>query len=42
MTLYSRLGLSDFEYSQIVKRLKREPNELETYLFSAMWSEHCG
>ena len=42
MTLYSRLGLSDFEYSQIAKKLKREPNELETYLFSAMWSEHCG
>ncbi len=42
MKLYSLLGLSDFEYSQIVKRLKREPNELEIYLFSAMWSEHCG
>ena len=25
-----------------MKRLGREPNELETYLFSAMWSEHCG
>lgn len=37
-----KLNISGFEYSQIVKRLKREPNELELYLFSAMWSEHCG
>lgn len=40
--LYKKLGLSDFEYSEIVKRLKRIPNETELYLFSAMWSEHCG
>ncbi len=40
--LYKKLGINDFEYSQIKKRLKREPNELEIYLFSAMWSEHCG
>lgn len=40
--LYSKLGLTDFEYEQIVEKLQREPNELETYLFSAMWSEHCG
>ncbi len=40
--LYKNLGLSDLEYEEIKKRLKREPNELETYLFSAMWSEHCG
>ncbi|MDD3420434.1 MAG: phosphoribosylformylglycinamidine synthase subunit PurL, partial [Candidatus Gastranaerophilales bacterium] len=26
----------------IVQKLKREPNELELYLFSAMYSEHCG
>ena len=36
------LGLSAFEYNEIVKRLGRAPNELELYLFSAMWSEHCG
>jgi len=36
------LGLSGFEYSEIKRRLKRTPNELELYLFSAMWSEHCG
>lgn len=40
--LYKKLGLTDFEFEQIVKRLKRVPNELETYIFSAMWSEHCG
>jgi phosphoribosylformylglycinamidine synthase len=42
LELYSALGLTDFEYEQIVKQLGREPNEVETYLFSAMWSEHCG
>lgn len=40
--LYNALGLTDFEYSEIKNKLGREPNELETYLFSAMWSEHCG
>jgi len=40
--LYKALGLTDFEYAEIQKRLGREPNKLETYLFSAMWSEHCG
>lgn len=40
--LYLDLGLTDYEYSEIVKRLGRRPNETETYLFSAMWSEHCG
>ncbi|HSA05843.1 MAG TPA: phosphoribosylformylglycinamidine synthase subunit PurL [Candidatus Gastranaerophilales bacterium] len=42
MQLYKALGLTDSEYVEILKRLGREPNELETYLFSAMWSEHCG
>ncbi|MCK5177620.1 MAG: phosphoribosylformylglycinamidine synthase subunit PurL, partial [Candidatus Aenigmarchaeota archaeon] len=42
MELYKALGLTDFEYDEIKTRLGREPNELETYLFSAMWSEHCG
>lgn len=36
------LGISSFEYNEIVKRLGRVPNELELYFFSAMWSEHCG
>lgn len=40
--LYSKLGLTDYEYEQITKQLGREPNVVETYLFSAMWSEHCG
>lgn len=40
--LYSKLGLTDYEYSQIKNQLGREPNTVETYLFSAMWSEHCG
>lgn len=40
--LYAELGLTDLEYREIVNQLGREPNETETYLFSAMWSEHCG
>ena len=42
MELYKALGLKDSEYEEIVRRLGRNPNELEIYLFSAMWSEHCG
>jgi len=42
MELYKALGLTDYEYEKIQERLGRKPNELETYLFSAMWSEHCG
>lgn len=40
--LYSELGLTDNEYKEIIRQLGREPNLTETYLFSAMWSEHCG
>ncbi len=40
--LLKDLGLNKFEYNEIKKRLQREPNTLELYLFSAMWSEHCG
>lgn len=40
--LYKALNIKENEYIDIVKRLEREPNELEMYLFSAMWSEHCG
>ncbi|OGH98677.1 MAG: phosphoribosylformylglycinamidine synthase II [Candidatus Melainabacteria bacterium GWF2_32_7] len=42
MELYKALNISDNEYNEIVNRLGRVPNELEVYLFSAMWSEHCG
>ncbi|WP_129407998.1 phosphoribosylformylglycinamidine synthase subunit PurL [Marinitoga lauensis] len=40
--LYLELGLKDFEYEKIKKDLNREPNELEVYMYSAQWSEHCG
>ncbi len=30
------------DYEKIKKLLKRDPNETEQYIFSAMWSEHCG
>lgn len=40
--LYSKLGLTDHEYEEIKNQLGRTPNTVETYLFSAMWSEHCG
>ncbi|SHF09593.1 phosphoribosylformylglycinamidine synthase subunit II [Marinitoga hydrogenitolerans DSM 16785] len=40
--LYLELGLKDFEYEKIKKDLNREPNELEMYMYSAQWSEHCG
>lgn len=40
--LYSELGLTDNEYAEICRQLGRTPNLTETYLFSAMWSEHCG
>ncbi|GAQ24184.1 phosphoribosylformylglycinamidine synthase subunit PurL [Tepidanaerobacter syntrophicus] len=35
------LGLTDLEFDEIVKTLKREPNYLELSLYSVMWSEHC-
>ena len=42
MKLYEELNITQEEYNKIKTQLKREPNDLETYLFSAMWSEHCG
>jgi len=33
--------LTENEYEKIVKTLKREPNDVELGLYSAMWSEHC-
>ncbi|TAL31409.1 MAG: phosphoribosylformylglycinamidine synthase subunit PurL [Phenylobacterium sp.] len=34
-------GLKADEYDVIVKRLNREPNDVELGVFSVMWSEHC-
>src|SRR5438270_1887582 len=34
-------GLSEEEYSRILKALGREPNMVELGIFSVMWSEHC-
>jgi phosphoribosylformylglycinamidine synthase II len=34
-------GLSDEEYSRILKAMGREPNLTELGIFSVMWSEHC-
>jgi phosphoribosylformylglycinamidine synthase II len=34
-------GLKADEYALIVKRLNREPNDVELGVFSVMWSEHC-
>lgn len=33
--------LTESEYKKILKTLKREPNNVELGLYSAMWSEHC-
>ena len=35
-------GLTDAEYDAIVRRLSREPNQVELGMLAAMWSEHCG
>ncbi len=39
--IVSEHGLSDEEYSRILKALGREPNLVELGIFSVMWSEHC-
>lgn len=36
-----KYSLTYQEYKRIQKKLKRKPNDLELYLFQAMWSEHC-
>ncbi len=38
---HRELGLTDFEYELIVKKLGREPNGVELAMFSLLWSEHC-
>tara|TARA_Y100001970_G_scaffold22653_1_gene26257 strand:- start:7353 stop:9560 length:2208 start_codon:yes stop_codon:yes gene_type:complete len=40
--ILDEIAISKFEYGEIVKKLKREPNHLELGLFGALWSEHCG
>ena len=37
----AEFGLKADEYKLILKRLGREPNEVELGVFSVMWSEHC-
>jgi len=39
---YKEMGLSDEEYGKILEIMGREPNYVETGIFSVMWSEHCG
>ncbi|MCI0182708.1 phosphoribosylformylglycinamidine synthase subunit PurL [Sulfoacidibacillus ferrooxidans] len=39
--IYRTFGLTDAEYEHIVELLVREPNYVETGIFSVMWSEHC-
>ncbi len=34
-------GLTPQEYERILTLLGREPSEVEVWLFSALWSEHC-
>ncbi|MBV9338332.1 MAG: phosphoribosylformylglycinamidine synthase subunit PurL [Solirubrobacterales bacterium] len=36
------LGLTDEEYTRILDRLGRAPNDVELAMLSLMWSEHCG
>ncbi len=38
----AELSLSQYEYEEIVKRLDREPNDVELGMFGILWSEHCG
>ncbi|MDD5089324.1 MAG: phosphoribosylformylglycinamidine synthase subunit PurL [Candidatus Wallbacteria bacterium] len=35
------MNLKMDEYNEIVRRLGREPNDVELGVFSVMWSEHC-
>ncbi|PWI57657.1 phosphoribosylformylglycinamidine synthase subunit PurL [Sulfoacidibacillus thermotolerans] len=39
--IYRTFGLTDAEYARAVELLAREPNYVETGIFSVMWSEHC-
>lgn len=37
-----KVALSENEYGLIVRRLGREPTEVELGMFGSLWSEHCG
>ena len=37
-----QIALTEEEYSDILRRLDREPNPVELGMFGALWSEHCG
>jgi phosphoribosylformylglycinamidine synthase subunit PurL len=39
--VYRTFGLTDAEYDRIVELLGRQPNYVETGVYSVMWSEHC-
>jgi phosphoribosylformylglycinamidine synthase II len=39
--LGAEFGLSNTEYENLLKVLRREPNITELGIFSVMWSEHC-
>ncbi|MCL6526959.1 MAG: phosphoribosylformylglycinamidine synthase subunit PurL [Thermaceae bacterium] len=39
--LLQETGIPPQEYAEIMRRMGREPNRLELYLFKVMWSEHC-
>ena len=41
VALHRTLGLSDDEFAEVKRVLRREPNQLELSLFAVMWSEHC-
>jgi phosphoribosylformylglycinamidine synthase len=36
------LALKKTEYTQIIEKIGRVPNDLELGLFGSLWSEHCG
>lgn len=40
-TLAQEIGIPEEEHREITKRLGREPNRVELFLFKVMWSEHC-
>ncbi|PWK09674.1 phosphoribosylformylglycinamidine synthase subunit PurL [Tumebacillus permanentifrigoris] len=39
--IYRTFGLNDEEYTKIVSLMGRQPNYVETGIYSVMWSEHC-
>lgn len=39
--IYRTFGLTDEEYTKIVNLMGRQPNYVETGIYSVMWSEHC-